>query len=123
MNQKIDSPIYIGDITFDALDPPQLAEFWAAALHYEIQESEAEFAVAIDPARHRPRCVFQKTTLVKVGKNRLHLDLFAADAEAEVARLIDLGACELRRGEDGDVSWTVMLDPEGNEFCVQKPQY
>lgn len=115
--------IYIGDITFDVCDPQVMAEFWAAALHYDIQEITDDFSAVIDPTGQRPRCCFQKVPTPKIGKNRVHLDLHTADMEAEVKRLETLGARKLRVGREEGVVWTVMLDVEGNEFCVQPPQY
>ena len=112
---------YIGDITFDVANPRVMAEFWAEALHYDIQEITATVATIVDPNGLRPRCCFQKVATPKVGKNRIHLDLYVADMEAEVKRLIDLGARKLRIGHEDNVVWTVMLDVEGNEFCVQPP--
>ena len=53
----------------------------------------------------------------KVGENRLHLDLRPVDQAAEVARLEQLGARRVDIGQ-GDVTWVVMADPDGNEFCV-----
>ena len=115
--------LFIGDITFDANDPPTQARFWAAALLYEIEESGEDLAIAIDPARTRPRLVFQKSSRTKTDKNRIHLDLFAIDKEEEVERLKVLGALVQRQAKDGEVSWTVMTDPEGIEFCVQTRQW
>jgi hypothetical protein len=57
-------------------------------------------------------------------KNRLHLDLTtgAADREAEIGRLLALGARRVDVGQTGQESWTVLADPEGNEFCVIRPK-
>jgi hypothetical protein len=55
---------------------------------------------------------------LKVGKNRLHLDLRPGDQAAEVARLESLGARPVDVGQGTDVSWVVMADLDGNEFCV-----
>ena len=113
--------IYIGDITFDVLNPSSMARFWAAALHYKIQEISPDFAAIIHPHGQNPRCCFQKVTTTKDSKNRLHLDLYALDMDAEVRRLIGLGAQKVATREEEGVIWTVMLDIEGNEFCVQPP--
>jgi hypothetical protein len=60
----------------------------------------------------------------KVVKNRLHLDLTstAEDREAEIERILALGARRADVGQNGDESWTVLADPEGNEFCVVRPK-
>jgi glyoxalase superfamily protein len=129
----------IGNITFDCADPSRLAEFWAAALGYKQQDPPAghatwpEFLAAqgipedqwnsanavVDPDGRGPRLFFQRVPEPKTTKNRLHLDLSAADVEAEVERLVGLGAREVQRFDERGESWIVMHDPEGNEFCVQ----
>jgi hypothetical protein len=60
----------------------------------------------------------------KATKNRLHLDLTAdaGEREAEIERLLDLGARRVDIGQTGNESWTVLADPEGNEFCVVRPK-
>lgn len=80
-------------------------------------------AACSDPARRGPRLLFQRVPEPKSVKDRIHLDLHFApgdDAvrEAEVARLIELGATKLWDGEQGPQRWVTMADPEGNEFCV-----
>ena len=62
-----------------------------------------------------------KVSREKAGKNRIHLDLAPDDQQAEVERLLALGARRVDIGQ-GDVSWVVMADPEGNEFCAFPPQ-
>ncbi len=107
----------IGDITFDAQSPVAMANFWSALLGYAIEESTEDFAAIIDDEINL-RLVFQRSDTPKVGKNRVHLDIFVADMEAEVQRAITLGAQKIRTYEE-EVSWTVMLDVEENEFCIQ----
>lgn len=71
--------------------------------------------------RELPGLVFVPVPEVKTSKNRLHLDLAAHredDGDAEIARLLDLGATQIDVGQEGDATWTVLADPEGNEFCV-----
>lgn len=131
----------IGNITFDAQDPPTLCAFWAAALGYEEErlpdhlaekvvealgpDGLREKAAARHPEGRGPRLWFQRVLEGKAGKNRVHLDLKDADASAEVERLVGLGATivETRTDRVGDFSdtYTVMQDPEGNEFCVMGP--
>jgi Glyoxalase-like domain len=65
--------------------------------------------------------LFVKVPDEKVGKNRLHFDLRPADQAAQVERLIGLGAKPIDIGQ-GDVTWVVLADPEGNEFCVLAPR-
>ncbi len=140
-------------LTIDANDPPLLARFWAQALgyqpsppsepattwnaHYQARlGDEAAFDDRLfDPAGLRPPIWFQGVPEAKVGKNRLHLDLYPTGrdnalplerrieiVEAKVAELVDLGASVERRTRDDDptdpVYFVVLHDPEGNEFCV-----
>ena len=67
-----------------------------------------------------PAWIFARVPEAKTAKNRLHLDLVAADVEAEVARLVALGASRQADVDEYGYTWTVMIDPEGNEFCVGK---
>ena len=122
----------IKDVVFDCEHPASLARFWAQAVDgYQVGPyDEAELArlremgvfdpeddpgVMVEPPNaDLPRLYFQKVPESKRVKNRVHLDLKAADVDTEVARLIDLGATKLHDGE----GWITLLDPEGNEFCV-----
>jgi hypothetical protein len=116
------------EIVFDALHPAALARFWAAALDgYAVRsDDDAEIArlgalgltpetdpsVAVDGPG--PTLFFQRTAEPKRGRNRVHLDVATRNRRAEVERLVALGAT-LAREPDG---FTVLRDPEGNEFCV-----
>ena len=74
------------------------------------------------PGRPEPRLGFQRVDDPTPGKNRVHLDFSAADLDAEVARLVDLGATETaRHGVGGGFRWVVLADPDGNAFCVAAP--
>jgi predicted enzyme related to lactoylglutathione lyase len=107
-------------IVVDAVDLPGLARFWAAVLDWRIL-SEREREVVIGPAVDAPVGIcFMPAAQGKGGKNRLHLDLNPApgEREAEIARILALGAVRVDIGQLGTESWTVLADPEGNEFCV-----
>lgn len=67
-----------------------------------------------------PTWMFAKVPEPKTAKNRMHLDLMTPDPEAEIARLVGLGASRVADMEEYGYKWTVMADPEGNEFCVAK---
>ncbi len=112
-------PARIGNITFDCANPDLVADFWAAALGYVKQGSDERYAAIIDPNGVSPRLYFQKVPEPKTVKNRVHLDLNVPDMEAEVDRLVGLGARKVRVFDENGETWTVMNDPEGNEFCVQ----
>ena len=109
----------VDTLTIDCHEPKVLADFWCAALGYrmvEIDEEDAE----IKPVEGAGwTLLFQVVPEGKSVKNRLHLDLRSSGSmAAEVARLEAAGASVLRRVDEGGSFWTVMLDPEGNEFCV-----
>lgn len=135
-------------ITVDCADVPTVLRFWEGALGYEQEpappghESWDAYAAAegiprsewrgalVDPAGVGPRLFFQTVPEPKVAKNRWHLDLEVSDRgtpvddrrapiAAKVAELVGLGATELRTIDEGGGTFTVMHDPEGNEFCVQ----
>ena len=113
-------------MTFDCADPRALATFWATALSYEIcAPNEAAGEVELrDPTGEGPRLGFMEVPESKVVKNRVHLDLLPdATLEEEVERLTASGATVVETLRDPEsfvdpMHWTVMLDPEGNEFCV-----
>ena len=124
-------------VVVDSRDAAALSRWWAAVLDWRIIYEAADEVVvvppvAMDPARHippperGPGLVFVPVPEGKAVKNRLHIDLAPspdADQEAEVRRLEALGARRINVGQDPDeVSWVVMADPEGNEFCVLSPR-
>jgi predicted enzyme related to lactoylglutathione lyase len=107
-------------VTIDCTDPRSLAEFWTKALGLEVVfEAEGWFTQLRspdDPAQ--PAIGLQKVPETRAGKNRVHVDFTTDDREGEIERLVALGAT---RGEEHTVpglTWTVLQDPEGNEFCV-----
>ena len=136
---------------FDCKDPAKLAEFYAQALNYKLQDPPEGFnsweealrawrvpeedwdsmSAIIDSDGSGPRILFQKMDTPKLGKNRLHVDVNASagvqvplekrkvQVRAKVESLKGLGAREDHEVEEGEEYWVVMLDPEGNEFCVQ----
>ncbi|WP_091108062.1 VOC family protein [Micromonospora citrea] len=105
-------------LTVDARDPARLARWWAEALGYQVVTEEPDGAVEIRRSADRlPGLTFVPVGDDKETKNRLHIDLRPDDQEAEVERLVDMGARHVDIGQ-GDVEWTVLADPEGNEFCV-----
>jgi predicted enzyme related to lactoylglutathione lyase len=111
-------------IVVDAADPSALAEFWAAASGWTLARSNDRLASLHNPAGTLPDLEFVHVDDAKVVKNRLHLDVrpFADDdQQAEVDRLLRLGAEHADVGQ-GDESWVVLSDPEGNEFCVLRPR-
>jgi Glyoxalase-like domain len=119
---------FASSVCVDTADPAWLAGFWQAALggwrcmHETVTRrscwSRLQVAVGTESC---PDLLFLRVPEVKVGKNRLHLDLLPKDQAAEVARLEGLGARRADGGQGADVNWVLMADPDGNEFCVLRP--
>jgi predicted enzyme related to lactoylglutathione lyase len=108
-------------LAVDACDPRSIARFWAAVLGQEVlYESDDEVIVGSDE-HHYPGLCFAPVPETKTLKNRLHIDLDPDDLDAEVERIIALGARRVDVGQGPDASWIVLADPEGNEFCVLRP--
>jgi len=110
-------------IDIDCLDPFAVAAFWQEALGWRRTHEEPDEIVLEPPAGSpqdgvAPDLLFLRVPDPTPGKNRLHLDLRPEDQDAEVERLISLGARRASIGQGDEVSWVVMADPEGNEFCV-----
>ena len=107
----------IETVTVDAREPEVLARWWAELLRSEAKYDDVdEWVVDADGAS----LLFLLDTEEKVVKNRWHLDLRPEDQDAEVARAEELGArrVEIGQSQDPQVSWVVLADPEGNEFCI-----
>jgi hypothetical protein len=134
-------------VVVDSAAPHELADWWAAALGWQVEPQDeafirrmvaAGYATEADTTTHRgalvwkvgaaitspepgrPRVLFQAVPESKTVKNRLHLDVrVGADRrDAEVGRLVAAGARELYRASQGPQEWVTLADPEGNEFCV-----
>jgi len=110
-------------VCFDAADPRAVATFWREALGWR-RTYDSDDEVVLEPPEGSPEdgvspdILFLKVPEGKTVKNRLHLDLRPVDQDAEVARLLALGAARADVGQPADSSFTVLRDPEGNEFCV-----
>lgn len=109
--------IELAAITIDCDDVAKVSRFWAAALGAEVDEGANEWFAIVTP-ESGPVRFFAKVPEPKTAKNRMHVDFSADDRAAEVERLIGLGATKLADHDEHNVVWTVMADPEGNEFCV-----
>ncbi|MFE3374871.1 VOC family protein [Streptomyces anulatus] len=118
------------ELAIDCADPIGLARFWCSVLDYEVRDEDAEEGVVTVGPRSAPEAedrpgpvppvlTFARVPEGKSVKNRLHIDVSPSDREQgdEVRRLIALGARRADVGQ-GDASWIVLTDPEGNEFCV-----
>jgi hypothetical protein len=110
-------------ITADATDPSVIATFWEQALGWHRTYDTDDEVVLEPPAGSvqdgvAPDLLFIRVPEGKQVKNRWHLDLRPDDQAAEVRRLEELGASRIDIGQGDDVTWVVMADPDGNEFCV-----
>jgi predicted enzyme related to lactoylglutathione lyase len=110
------------ELVVDCRDPVALADFWAAVLGWEKREvtDEGEVEVEVfDPAGSSPALLFQTVPEGKSVKNRLHMDVnpVGVTQAQELERLLALGATHVDIGQ-GDQTWYVLADPEGNEFCL-----
>ncbi len=117
-------PVRLHHIVADAHDLPGLARFWMRALGWKVlSERENEIVIGTDENAPVGMC-FMPVTDPETVKNRMHLDLTssAADRDQEIDRLLALGARRVDIGQTGAESWTVLADPEGNEFCVVRPR-
>jgi predicted enzyme related to lactoylglutathione lyase len=105
-------------VVIGANDIVALGRFWADVLDQRVvYQSDDELVVAKDDDTE-PALVFVPVPQGKSGQNRLHIDLAPDDRDAEVERIIGLGATRVDVGQGPDVTWVVLADPEGNEFCV-----
>ncbi|KOG66806.1 glyoxalase [Streptomyces griseoflavus] len=109
-------------LAVDAHDLKGLATFWARVLDWRILHEDDEEVIIAADENALPGITFLSVPEAKAGKNRLHIDLAPDDQTAEVERIIGLGARRVDVGQGDDVSWVVLADPEGNEFCVLRPK-
>ena len=117
-------PVRLHHIVVDTHDLPRLALFWTQALGWTVlSERDGEIVIGPDESAPVGMC-FMPVTDPKSVKNRVHLDLTssAEDRGEEIERLLSLGAYPVDVGQTGAESWTVLADPEGNEFCVIRPK-
>jgi glyoxalase superfamily protein len=114
----------VAAIVTDCADPAAMGRFWAEAAGYPVALAKEYITALRAPSGVGPYLEFLRVPDAKTVKNRLHPDVApypGQDSAAEVARLRGLGAVPADIGQ-GDVNWTVLADPEGNEFCVLSPR-
>ncbi|MET9450771.1 VOC family protein [Streptomyces cinerochromogenes] len=114
----------ISELVIDCADPEGLAAFWSEVLGY-VEIGRGKGAIGIGPADAgfggpQPVLVFIPSSEPRTGKLRLHIDVNATDRDqdAELERLLALGARPADVGQTGTEDWHVLADPEGNEFCL-----
>ena len=119
---------HLRDLCIDCTDQHRVARFWADVLGYMVRPPDPgeppDASVALDPPAGGLRIWCNKVPEPKVVKNRVHIDINLLDREG-IQRLEGLGARvlrEIRDERDGSLWWTIMADPEGNEFCAFLPK-
>jgi predicted enzyme related to lactoylglutathione lyase len=105
-------------VTIDCADPQRLATFWTEATGYRIAHEWPAFVVMVPSDGPGVALGLQRVPEPRAGKNRVHLDWQSDDRPAEVERLVKLGATMLGEESVPGLTWTVLADPDGNEFCV-----
>ena len=110
--------LYLGSTVVNVTDLKRAITFWTQALGYEVRYEDLDFAVLFDPDRRWSNLSLQLSDKPKDGLNRLHLDLYTSQQEAEVSRLEQLGAIRIPWNYEPDPDYVVLTDPDGNEFCV-----
>ncbi|MGW3111467.1 VOC family protein [Streptomyces sp. NPDC001091] len=115
----------ISELVVDAADPERLAAFWSDVLGYAELGREDDGSIEIGPpgagfGGPQPTLVLSPSADPRPGKLRLHIDVSPTDRDqdAELDRLLALGARPVDVGQTGAESWHVLADPEGNEFCL-----
>ncbi|GIH95992.1 VOC family protein [Planobispora siamensis] len=114
----------IAAVVVECADPRAMARFWDRAMDWTLHEVSDDHARLRSAKGIGPYLEFLRTPGVKTVKNRVHLDFRpypGDDQAAEVDRLRALGATDVDLGQ-GEVSWVILADPEGNEFCVLTPR-
>ena len=110
---------FIKYVTFDCADPRRLSEFWSEVTGYRSVMGGDDFAALAAPDDRGVRgMLFWRVPEPKSAKSRMHVDLASKYPEEEIERLVGLGARMVEYREGNGTSWTVMVDPEGNEFCI-----
>lgn len=115
------SSLVVSQLTVDARDPLALAQWWAEVLGWRVVEEDDDEIALQPPERTATEWLFCRVPEAKAGKNRLHVDVRppdGSDQATELDRLLGLGAVPVDVGQGPDVTWHVLADPEGNEFCL-----
>ena len=108
------------NVVMDCADHAVVVPFWEAALGWTSHRINDQFVALRAPADRTVGfdILFQQVPEPKIAKNRAHIDFDAGDMAAEVARLVGLGGSVVAEHNLGDFRWTIVADPEGNEFCI-----
>lgn len=104
------------EVVVDCRDQLALSRWWIEVLGWDVVDSDEDETELRNP-EGGATLMFLNVPEPKTIKNRLHLDFVPDDQDAEVARLLALGATRMDVGQ-ADEPWVVLADPEGNEFCI-----
>ncbi|MEV4539200.1 VOC family protein [Asanoa sp. NPDC049518] len=116
----------VSELVLDCREPEALARFWCEVLDFVVLGREPDGSVEIGPrggfGGGQPTIVLSRSDAPETGKSRLHIDVNATDRDqdAELERLLGLGARPADVGQTGQEPWHVLSDPEGNVFCLLK---
>ena len=113
----------VGSVTVDCNDVEAMVAFWSNALELEETVRYPSYVWLSPLSEGGPALAFQKVPEPRQGKNRLHLDLTAADPAALIERVIELGGSRVEDHEVSGFHWSVLADPEGNVFCVSPAEH
>ncbi|GLY15976.1 hypothetical protein Kisp01_29910 [Kineosporia sp. NBRC 101677] len=111
----------VGAVVINTRDMGRAVRFWMRALGYRLRDSDIDpdFTVLVHPAGVGVPISLQRTDHPPAEPARVHLDLYTAEQERHVERLVGLGATRLTEWERPDgADWVVLKDPDGNEFCL-----
>ncbi len=109
----------IGSIVIDCNEFDKMLAFWQESLHYVPREpAKGGWVVLRDPDGRNPNISLNQISKKVSGRIRLHLDLYTSDREGEVERLLKMGATLYPRTYEPDEDFRILVDPEGNHFCV-----
>ena len=109
----------IAMVTIDCAEPRRLADFWTEALRFKVvQDMKGEYLILGPESGEGVMLGLQRVSEPKQGKNRVHLDLHSEHRAADVERLVGLGATVIEEHTIPGFAWTVLGDPDGNEFCI-----
>jgi len=111
----------VGAVMIDCYDPSSLFGFWSKIVGVEVEHVWPDYIFTTKLPGNDIRLAFQKVSEDKVVKNRLHLDLRHPDPEAFISLVESLGGSRIEDHHTGELGWTVLADPEGNEFCIVAP--
>jgi hypothetical protein len=126
MDSSVDPDIarVSAEVCLDCCDLTVMTRFWTGLLGYRTDDGLAGDWIHLEPPHHRlPVMNLQLVPEVKAGKNRLHLDVYVEDPPSWIAKAEALGAQRVRLNDESNDWYLVMVDPEGNEFCICRENF